>query len=306
MLRLRRIAIKTVGGAIFALAFVIGLFLPGGSASAFSCGVQTHTDVKNVLIKNSAETGDTNAQVTLTGAGVRAKLPDADAKAYVMWDGPNLRLSDLKDVGYWTKKYDTGTVVLPSFQMTLDYNGPVTPGGFTTLVYEPYLNGGVVSAGHTWDAYTGVWWSTRGITDQPDRDTRRTLTQISASNPDAIITSWGVNVGSGNAGADVAWNEITLKAEGCAITHRWKAAEATQSPTANPTHNPTGGPTTNPSQGNVGPSTTPSGGVGGGPRTLPVTGSPLPRILMAVGIGLVVVGGAAVTLWRKKRISFVA
>jgi phage tail protein X len=124
-----------------------GLVTPEAAAST-SCTVRIHHDRTDVKIRNSA---DTTAQVALLPNGVRVTLPDAEAKAYAYFTagGP---LADVNAASYETVKYDTvdaAAVVLPAYQLGVDINGPAD-GGFTTLVYEPYLNAEGVK--RTWTA----------------------------------------------------------------------------------------------------------------------------------------------------------
>ena len=125
---------------------------------------------------------------------------------------------------YETVKYDTAEaakLVLPSYQFGVDVNG-AAEGGFTTLVYEPYLNGDVKRTWTSWDAFTGRWWSTKKINGQDTRDVLKRLPEIVVDNPAAVVLYYGVNVGAGNAGADVAFDSVSFgTAIGSCTEHQW-------------------------------------------------------------------------------------
>jgi hypothetical protein len=203
-------------------------------------------------------------------------------------------------LSYDTAKYDTSEgskVVLPAYQLAIDPDGPDVAGGFTTLVYEPYLNGDVATGWTTHDkiAVTGKWWSTRSINGMADRSVLKTLPEINAANPNAMVWLYGVDVGAGAAGADVAWDAVTFAAAGKCATQTWDKGkpEGTPKPTTKPTVAPTAAP------GNA-------GGTGAG-RGLPVTGAALPTIL-SVG-GVLIAAGAVLLLVlhrRRTQIDFTA
>ncbi|EME19089.1 hypothetical protein G419_15417 [Rhodococcus triatomae BKS 15-14] len=101
-----------------------------------------------------------------------------------------------------------------SFQLRIQgADRPDEPGGFTTLVWWPSANGGSGATDWTVSNLTGgQWWSTNAIggLDGGQGDTA-TLAEISAANPRAFVTSYGVLNDSGTGGAD----DVTY---GCA---RW-------------------------------------------------------------------------------------
>jgi hypothetical protein len=129
-------------------------------------------------------------------------------------------LSAVDTVGYSTYRSGSSTMpgnVAPSLNMEICAGG-VSDGscvGYTTLVWEPVYAYGTSGNGNdpvvddtwqTWDAlghtstsYTGGWWSTRTI-PSADNSSYVSLAEIQAANPDAVILSFGVNVGHGPAG----------------------------------------------------------------------------------------------------------
>ena len=119
------------------------------------------------------------------------------------------RLADVDDVSYSTYRQAGSAQQVAALNIVIDFNGPNTAGGFSTLVFEPVYNtdqGAVVSgAWQDWNADgSGTWWSTRpingqcaGATDACDK----TWAEIVANNPDAtVLEGVGINQGSGNAG----------------------------------------------------------------------------------------------------------
>lgn len=130
-------------------------------------------------------------------------------------------LSAVNAVSYATYRASSSTMpgnLAPSLNMEICAGG--VSGGtcdtYTTLVWEPVYaygttantNNPVVNdtwqtwnaLGHTSSSYTGGWWSTRTIPDLPAFDHFVSLAEIQAANPDAVILSFGVNVGKGPAG----------------------------------------------------------------------------------------------------------
>jgi hypothetical protein len=100
----------------------------------------------------------------------------------------------------------------PSMQLEVDYNGLDTPGGFSTLTYEPVYNEVSTAPGewHRYLAGAGDWCSTREIPgvigdDQTRCDNAgdKPLTAYLASTG-IVVTGVVVNQGSGNQGLDAA------------------------------------------------------------------------------------------------------
>ncbi len=114
-------------------------------------------------------------------------------------------VASVHTLGYWT--YQAPSNLLPhaaaSYQFIIDANG-AAPGGFTTLVYEPYQNGVVVKGvWQHWDVDSGLFWSTRTVLDcglvaGAGGPPMYTLTQIKTLCPNAVVLGIGVNIGSNN------------------------------------------------------------------------------------------------------------
>jgi hypothetical protein len=128
-------------------------------------------------------------------------------------------LADVTALAYWTYQASGPPHAAASYQLQIDVNGLSTPGGFTTLVYEPYQNG-VVQAGvwQYWDVDAGHFWSTRltpangtcvllpGFGGAPFY----TLADVVACYPDAVVVGIGVNIGTNNPGYVVATDGVQL------------------------------------------------------------------------------------------------
>ena len=129
-----------------------------------------------------------------------------------------LPLAELADASYWSYRAEKSTapdVQAPALNVGVDVNGLTTPGGFTTLVFEPVYNTGqaTVTEG-LWQRWssggTDIWWSSNPIVSAPNRSTFVPLNTIIAANPDAVIVSFGANQGGGNPGLFGAVDGLTL------------------------------------------------------------------------------------------------
>ena len=131
-------------------------------------------------------------------------------------------IGDINDLGYWTRQVSASFAGGdPSYQLVMCLNGVDTGGnclGFTTLVYEPYQNGGVTpGVWQHWDVDAGQFWSSRtvvcpsgGVTAGGGGAPFYTLSGIEAMCPNASAVGFGVNVGSNNPGYDVYTDLFTF------------------------------------------------------------------------------------------------
>ena len=116
-------------------------------------------------------------------------------------------LSDLSEVGYSTHRSSTSTgpaFQVPAVNVVIDFNGP-DPGGFSTLVFEPiYTYGAEAIEDNIWQSWdasgAAKWWSTKVMPGVCAFDCFVPLDDIMTANPDATITAYGFNLGSGNPG----------------------------------------------------------------------------------------------------------
>jgi hypothetical protein len=123
-------------------------------------------------------------------------------------------LADVTTLGYWAYQAPGN---LPhanaSYQLPIDANGDA-PGGFTTLVYEPYWNGVITpDTWEHWDVDAGLLWSSRTVADcglvgTPGGPPTYTLATVKTMCPDAVVLGIGANIGTFNPNYVVAFDGI--------------------------------------------------------------------------------------------------
>lgn len=148
------------------------------------------------------------------GAGALQLTTDTTTAAKAQYMHPAATaLADVSELSYQAKQVAPATApdafyADPSYQLTALLNGTT---GFTTLVFEPYQNaaqGSIVNnTWQRWDVAAGVVWSTRTVTCSNGtlvpRPAMYTLAQIKSTCPDAVVTGYGVNIGSNNPSYNV-------------------------------------------------------------------------------------------------------
>ncbi len=149
------------------------------------------------------------------------------------FDHIGTKLADINKLSYATYRTAGMENQLPALNMVIDFNGPAVAGGFSTLVFEPVYNlnqqAVVNNTWQTWDAFNGIWWSTRAINGQcagatPECD--KTWTEIVMNNPDAVILGgYGINQGSGNAGLIAASDVLTIGDNDSCVTYNFEPVE---------------------------------------------------------------------------------
>ena len=145
------------------------------------------------------------------------------------YDHIGTALADIDKMSYATYRTVGIGVALPSINIQVDYNG-AAPGGFTTLVFEPYFNTDQPAVQNdvwqTWDAYNGgqaMWWSTAVIPGTLCSHCPVTWDTIVSANPDAtILGGYGINQGSGNPGIVASSDVLTLGSNGECITYNFE------------------------------------------------------------------------------------
>lgn len=199
----RFIALCAVGAS-----FAVGV----GVAAAATTVVVTPTNQQGWTTADTRPGGTVDFVTDATGYGAGALQLTTDAttaaKAQYM-HAASTPLADVNELSYSTKQnsasFPDGD---PSYQLAVNLNGT---SGFTTLVYEPYYNG-VVMPGtwQQWDVSSGFFWSSSTvtcsngtITGSPGGPAAYTLAEIESACPDAVVTGFGVNVGTYNPGYDV-------------------------------------------------------------------------------------------------------
>jgi hypothetical protein len=183
--------------------------------------------VGNFIVGPGAPPSGIGSLETITTAGT-------DKVFLNNYDYANQPLSGIQQLSYSTYRFGDSSAAavaagqLPSINIAICANGIVNNAcsGFTTLVYEPTYNDASRAAlnntWETWDAYGGVWWSTRAITGQCAGAVGgcfQTLGYIQANNPNAVIISIGVNQGSGNTGLHAASDALSLTYNGNCVTY---------------------------------------------------------------------------------------
>lgn len=140
------------------------------------------------------------------------------AKAQYM-KAESVALSDVTELGYYTKQNSGPTFAAASYQLPVDLDGGDLTTGFTTLVYEPYQNGTVVNGSwQQWDVDTGQFWSSRtvnaggscAVTAGGGGAPFYTLAGLQAACPDAVVLGFGVNIGSNNPSYDVLTDGVNF------------------------------------------------------------------------------------------------
>lgn len=140
----------------------------------------------------------------------------------------NVPLSDVTQLTYSTKQVAGPAVADPSYQLEVNLNGAA--GGFTTLVYEPYWNGTVTPGQwQTWDVASGQFWSSKTVpplvVNGAGGPPFYTLAEINAAYPNAVVTAFGVNIGSYNPNYKVEADGVNFN--GTTYDFELKAARAT-------------------------------------------------------------------------------
>lgn len=166
------------------------------------------------FVTDSTAPGGAGAlQLTTTDSGT--------AKAQYMHEA-NVPLSQVADLSYSTKQVSASFAGGDaSYQLPVCLGGVTSAGcvGFTTLVFEPYQNLGLGSnptevAANTWQSWdvdAGQFWSSRSYTDGANCSVTAggggapfyTLSALQAACPNAVVSGFGVNIGSGNPGYNV-------------------------------------------------------------------------------------------------------
>lgn len=168
----------------------------------------------NFVVDTTAPGGDGALQLTTNNT--------TTAKAQYM-HATNTAIGDITDLGYWTKQVSASfSGGDPSYQLVMCLNGIDTNTGaclgFTTLVYEPYQNGGVTpGAWQQWDVDAGQFWSSRTVACPSGGTTAGgggapfyTLSNIEAMCPAAVAIGFGVNIGSNNPSYNVYTDLVTF------------------------------------------------------------------------------------------------
>jgi hypothetical protein len=210
----------------------VGLLMGGGSGLAIATFSTAHADTGTVVVTP----GDTQGWATQDGAPTYVSGPaGADGVGSLKFVTDNTStskenyfhatstpLSGVNGLGYMVD-VDSGVPASYQLQVTGVDRLDSTTSTFTSLVWEPVYNGQVngPNGGFVTESNleNGVWWSTHPIAGDPAGNNGFvSLSQIIAANPNATVTAFGVNVGSGTPNAtsyvdDVAFNGTTYNFE---------------------------------------------------------------------------------------------
>lgn len=190
----------------------LGLAAPMTAHAAGAVTV-TPTDTQG-WAQNDTRPGGTTAYVAdsttpFGSAALQLKTDGTNVAKADYFHAANVPLNDVTELGYSTNQLAANTPTGDaSFQLAVDVNGS-EPGGFTTLVYEPYWQNDqnpdpapvVANQWQTWDVDQGLFWSSNsvgGMTAGHGGAPFYTLAQVEQMNPNAVLQAYGVNVGSYN------------------------------------------------------------------------------------------------------------
>jgi hypothetical protein len=222
------VALKSLGAILPAGALALGLVF------SFNAGAESPTTNSSKVVVTPTNTQGWSTADTRPGgavnfindvlspypSGALQLTTDAtnEAKAQYMHEA-NVPLSGITELNYSTKQVSGPAVADASYQLVVDLNGTETPGGETTLVYEPYWNGAVIPG--TWQSWDNVadgqFWSSKTFTDGTCSVVNGaggppfyTLSQLQTTCPGAVVTGFGVNVGTYNPGYDVEVDDVSF------------------------------------------------------------------------------------------------
>ena len=211
---------RTLMGLVILAVPATMLFSPGVASAATTTVVVTPTfqhgwsasaplaDTRpgggaNFINDATTPAGEAALQLTTTDA--------ISAKAQYM-HAAGIALSAVTELSYYTKQnsasFPEGDA---SYQLPIFGNGT---SGFTTLVYEPYQGGSatpvIPGRWQRWDVYSGKFWSTRSINCSNGSLSAGyggapfyTLAEVKTICPEAVVLSYGVNIGSNNRSYNV-------------------------------------------------------------------------------------------------------
>jgi hypothetical protein len=216
----------SVAGVIIAGATATVMAVTGaGAASAASAVTLTNATWQIEVVGTGTVSIDSTygAPGGFGGSALVERTPASGDKAR-FWTGKDAGAplaTALADVSYWTYRSGDSTAashLLPAIKVEADMNGSAD-GGYTTLVFEPvYQSGGAAAVQsdiwQSWDADgAAIWWSSRAIPGVCAFDCFVPLSEILTDNPDAVLLTYGIGQGSGNAGLTGAADGLTINGQ---------------------------------------------------------------------------------------------
>lgn len=213
------VALKSLGAILPAGALALGLvFSFNAGAAPSSTVVVTPTNTQGWSTADTRPGGAVNfiedASSPLPTGALQLTTDATNAAKAQYMHAANVPLSSITDLSYATKQVSGPATADASYQLAVDLNGTDTPGGFTTLVYEPYWNGTVTPTDwQTWNVTNGQFWSSSTVSDTEGGNCNvkagaggapfYTLSQLQADCPNAVVTGFGANVGTYNPNYNV-------------------------------------------------------------------------------------------------------
>ncbi len=214
------------------------------------CDVTVRTDLTGVE-QETRIVGDKPGVAKIGGNGLRVKTPAAGSKVHAYFDVDPVKPLKVDALKFKSIKNESVTVVAPSYQLGIDLNGNGVWDQDTDAiaVWEAYQNGHnppVADEPVSYDAHeigAAKYWFTKPIPGlAAGAGTQANPVPFgdfaTAVKPNVKILFFGLNQGSGNAGADTTWISVRFKAGNACTVYKWKKPDATESPTASPTVTP--------------------------------------------------------------------
>jgi len=213
----RRIGSKiTTLIAVFALVFQpISGFVASQVSNAVTDSATVTADDKNGWSYGGAvgATGEIRSNTETGGNGaLYLSTPERDSYIWAIKSAGNIPLQDLNSLGFMSKTVAGSATGSPSFMLAIDTDGDLSTSGDTlNIFFEPYYTYGTTpnySDWNTWqaDRATTQFWSSQTVGElggtRPMK--RFTLDYVSSIYENATVTTYRINMGTGNPGY-VAW-----------------------------------------------------------------------------------------------------
>jgi hypothetical protein len=171
------------------------------------------------------------------GSALRLTTDSTTASKAQYLHSANMPISSVTELSYSTKQNSASFAQGdPSYQLIVCLTGLSSTGcnpgsatdphpetSFTTFVFEPYENGTVASGWQSWDVDAGQMWSSRTVTDPNNADCAVTaggggapfysLADLQAKCPNAVVTGFGVNIGSNNPSYDTETDLVSFNGD---------------------------------------------------------------------------------------------
>jgi hypothetical protein len=142
--------------------------------------------------------------------GASTASPSADKAQLISFTLAGTPLSTITTVSYWSYR-SSASIGGPAVALALNVSitGSTVPGGFATLVYEPYQQSAGMSAivENTWQQWNataitpgdGVWWTNKIANPNPgSQASPQSWAAFQALYSDAKVHGYGFNIGSSN------------------------------------------------------------------------------------------------------------